>query len=167
VRCFVASWPDTDVRTRLDEIAHDVRQRLGTGRRVPAANLHMTLAFIGELESTRAIEVAADLAASDFAAFDWQVDHVGHFARARVVWAGGPLTDALVAVAAGVRARLDRLGIAYDPKPFVPHVTLLRDANGGRAADGPLARPVTWPVSRPVLLSTGFVGGRPGYRPVA
>lgn len=166
MRCFVALWPDADVRARIDEIAAEARSRLGAGRRVPAANLHMTVAFIGTLDEARARNVAAILAAAEFQPFDWLLDHVGHFARARVVWAGGPLSPALAALAADVRLGLDRLGIDYDRKPFVPHVTLLRDA-AGAAADGPLPDPVAWRLLRPVLLSTEFTGGRPGYRPVA
>lgn len=167
MRCFVALWPDGDVRAHLDAIASDVHARLGAGRRIPAENLHLTLAFIGELDPARAAGVAAELAATNWPSFDWRLDHIGHFARARVVWASGPGSEALQVLVADVRSRLDSRAIAYDTKSFVPHVTLLRDADHAQIVAGPLAVPVAWCAARPTLVRTEILRGRPVYRPFA
>lgn len=48
-RLFFALWPPDDLRQRLDEQAHQFPVE-GRARRVPARNLHVTLAFIGEVD---------------------------------------------------------------------------------------------------------------------
>ena len=79
---------------------------------------------------------------------------IGFFARPRVLWAGGALSDELAAIAASARGLLDRLGVGYDRKPFVPHVTLLRDV---KRFDGPreIAPPIAWPIREVALFRSG------------
>jgi 2'-5' RNA ligase len=69
-----------------------------------------------------------------------------------VLWAGGS-SEALLRLAASVRRLLDDLALRYDRKPFVPHVTLLRDLP--RPAAQTVSRiepPITWRAGAPVLL---------------
>jgi 2'-5' RNA ligase len=167
IRCFVALQPDEAARERLDVIAGEWQARLPGARRMRRDNLHLTLAFIGALEADRAGEVAAHLAALPQAPFDWTVDAVGAFGGARVLWAGGsdPRLDAL---AARVRALLDELGVRFDRKPFVAHVTLLRKLprEAAREAGGAIEPPLRWQAGAAVLLESrsGAEGTR--YVPV-
>jgi 2'-5' RNA ligase len=108
-----------------------------------AGNLHLTLAFIGLLEEEAARRVASACSALAFEAFDWQLDSIGFFARPRVLWAGGPLIPALEEIVASVRSMLDRLQVSYDRKPFVPHVTLLRDVKSFAGEDS-VSPPLPW-----------------------
>lgn len=129
-------------------------------------NLHMTVAFIGELEPARAATLAQecdDLAAEPC---DWTIDMLGSFPRARVVWAGGTVTPELATCAARARARLDHCGIPFDRKAFVPHVTLFRNV---RRFDGtgPLAAPVPWRSAHVALYAAARDAGGPVYRRVA
>ena len=125
-RCFVALQPDEAALDRLDRLAGEEHARFPSARRVRRENLHLTLAFIGALEADRARLVAAALAGQTATPFDWLLDSVGAFAGARVLWVGG--ADAqLEALAARARALLDELAVRFDRKPFVAHVTLLRD----------------------------------------
>ena len=120
-----------------------------------SANLHLTLAFIGELDAETAHRVADSLAQSTWTAAAWRIDRIGAFDRARVLWAGSGDDPRLNETAARVRALLDELGVRYDRKPFAPHVTLLR--NLPRAAHGTaqaLAPAIDWPTRRPVLLQS-------------
>jgi len=153
MRCFVACWPDDATRTLLDDAAQQAASRYPRGRRVPRENLHLTLAFIGELPAPKAVEALRALRAVVQEPFLWRIDHVGRFERARVVWAGGQPEPRLVRMAELVRTHLQSVAIRFDPKPFVPHVTLLRDvplASGRptRSASGaaePIA-PFEWPI---------------------
>jgi len=140
MRCFVACWPDDATRTLLDDAAQQASRRYPNARRVPRDNLHLTLAFIGELPEPRAVEAVQALRDAVDQAFEWRIDHVGRFERARVVWAGGQPEPRLVRMAELVRKQLQSLAIRFDPKPFVPHVTLLRDV---RLASQRSARPAT------------------------
>jgi 2'-5' RNA ligase len=167
IRCFVALQPDDAARQRLDAIAGEWQARLPAARRMRGDNLHLTLAFIGALEADRAGEVAARLAALPQAPVDWTLGAVGAFGGARVLWAGG--SDAqLDALAARVRALLDELGVRFDRKPFVAHVTLLRKLprEAVREADGAIEPPLRWHAGAAVLLQslTGAEGTR--YVPV-
>jgi 2'-5' RNA ligase len=145
MRCFLAAWPDDATRQRCDELTRQLRTHVDHGRVMRPENLHLTLAFIGELADARGAEVAARCAALPPPAVDWELDEIGFFARPRVLWAGGQASNALGALAARARALLDELVIGYDRKPFVAHVTLLRDV---KRYDGPrvIAPPIAFPI---------------------
>ena len=151
-RLFVALWPTPDVRRRLSAVAHDLAERVAAGRRVEASNLHLTLAFIGSLESDRVLELARQVSSSLGADFEWIVDRVGHFAGARVVWVGGPACAALLELAERTRAMLDSMRIAYDRKPFAPHVTVLRNVTQWPMAGLPIVPEIIWPSRAPALI---------------
>mgnify|MGYP001104469974 FL=1 len=110
--------------------------------------------FIGELPDARGAEVAAACAALPPLGCDWALTEIGFFARPRVLWAGGALSDELAAIAASARGLLDRMNVGYDRKPFVPHVTLLRDV---KRFDGPraIAPPIAWPIREVGLFRSG------------
>jgi RNA 2',3'-cyclic 3'-phosphodiesterase len=91
-----------------------------------------------------------------FDSFDWCLDRVGHFGGSRVVWVGGE-QPALAALASQARTVLGSMQIAFDPKPFVAHVSLLRDVPGIGAARLAAAmpeaiQPIHWRVERAELL---------------
>jgi 2'-5' RNA ligase len=119
-----------------------------------AENLHLTLAFIGDLPDATGAKVAAACAALPPVSCDWQLTEIGFFARPRVLWAGGPLMPALDHIAGRARALLDTLQVGYDRKPFVPHVTLLRDV---RRFHGPrdVSPPIAWPIREVALYQSG------------
>ena len=70
-------------------------------------NLHLTLAFIGPLDDAAAALVAGASGGLVQDAFEWSIDALGWFARARVAWAGGSSNSQLDAAAACARAQLD------------------------------------------------------------
>jgi 2'-5' RNA ligase len=154
MRCFIAAWPDSAARRRCAELIEAVRPHADHGRATRPENLHLTLAFIGELADAEAAAVAAACAGLAPAPRDWRLDVIGFFARPRVLWAGGTSTPDLDAIAAAARALLDRMNVRYDRKPFVPHVTLLRDV---RRFDGPtaIAPPIAWCVDDVGLYRSG------------
>ena len=122
-------------------------------RRVVRANLHLTIAFIGDMDPEPAARVAARLRRLQVDAFTWAIDKLGVFAGARVAWAGGRAPAELLALVGAVQDLLAEESVRFDRRPYVPHVTLLRQLP--RATPG-LARaidpPVLWTVRAPVLL---------------
>ena len=95
-------------------------------------NVHLTLKFLGNVETARLgeIERALAAAAATRAAFDLDIHGLGAFPtrlRPRVLWAG---VGAGAAEAAGVAAAVDEalaaLGFAREARPFAAHVTLGR-----------------------------------------
>jgi 2'-5' RNA ligase len=165
MRCFVALWPDEPARERLDELARELHQHFPAARRMRSTNLHLTLAFIGELDTTIAQQVAQRLSELETHRFIWLLDRCGAFGAARVLWTGGADDARLSELAARVRALLDEMKVRYDRKPFVPHVTLLRNLPRALTQDAAASRidpAISWEVDRAVLVQsqTGERGTR-------
>jgi RNA 2',3'-cyclic 3'-phosphodiesterase len=153
MRCFIALWPDEFARDRLHALARVWHQRHPAARCMRGENLHLTLAFIGEVDAAIARRIVARISVQSWPAGTWQVDRLGVFDKARVLWAGSGDEAHLSAVAAKTRQILDELQVRYDRKPFAPHVTLLR--NLPRAAFETVQAidpPITWPMHSPALL---------------
>ncbi|WP_277269162.1 RNA 2',3'-cyclic phosphodiesterase, partial [Pantoea septica] len=70
------------VRWRADSFADDA------GRPIVAANLHLTLAFLGEVKSETAQKLQQLAARIQQPAFDIDLDDAGHWPRPGVVWIG-------------------------------------------------------------------------------
>lgn len=154
MRCFIAAWPDDAARERCRAVLEVARAHADHGRVMRAENIHLTLVFIGTLDEALAARVATACAALAYKPCDLMLDAIGFFRRPRVLWAGGPASAEVEALAQRARALLDQLQIAYDRKPFVPHVTLLRDV---RRYDGPriIEPPIAWPISDVALYRSG------------
>lgn len=165
-RVFVALWPPAQVRAQLARLAASLVDRIQAGRLVPAGNLHLTLAFIGSLDEARVAELARHVEHCRCVPFVWRVDHMGAFRRARVLWAGGASVPALDHLVRDVRALLDRLDVAYDRKPFAPHVTLVRDASRLPEGFAAIDPPVNWTCERAVLVRSVETKGAPCYQPL-
>jgi 2'-5' RNA ligase len=165
-RFFVALWPAPEVRARLDQVADVLALNAPRSRRVAASNFHLTLAFVGHLQHDRVDELTATLLCCASQESQWSIDRVGYFDRARVVWAGGPANEALRVLADDVRRRLDALQIAYDRKPFAPHVTLLRNVARWTSAPTPIVFPLAWPFDRPTLVRSERKADGVSYVPI-
>lgn len=149
LRLFFALWPDAAVRERLAAYARGAHARCG-GRATRPQNLHLTLAFLGDTEAARLGALMAVAATVAPRRFELDVDHVEYWRRNRIVWAGAAaVPDELTSLTGELRAALDAAGFRYDRKPFVPHVTLLRDAH---PAALPPFEPLRWPAEGFVLV---------------
>ena len=165
MRCFVAAWPDHATRQSLEQLLATLRAQVTAARPMQARNLHLTLAFIGELDSAAATRLAPSMDDLMLHPLDWTVDCLGWFPRARVGWAGGPTDLVLEASVNAVRAQLDTLGVAYDRKAFVAHVTLFRDVRAF-ACSGPLAEPISWRTEHVALYAAARDERGPVYQRV-
>ena len=121
MRLFVALQPSPGLQKALAELQQRLRAAGVTGRYLDPANLHLTLAFIGEWPA----DVTALLPPVQ-APFSIALSHVGIFPRAKVLWAGVRPSEALSGLAAQVRQHLQAAKIPYDPQDFNPHITLIR-----------------------------------------
>ncbi len=127
-RLFFALWPGPHLRRRLNSAALLVPPGENPSTyRVRPERLHLTLAFLGELDA-RQIEAAC--AAGDAVRadrFGMRIDRVGHFEGANVAWLGPSITAPGLA---RLKAELDRellhVHLPVDTGVFVPHITCLR-----------------------------------------
>jgi RNA 2',3'-cyclic 3'-phosphodiesterase len=167
VRVFFALWPDTDARDSLAALARDVAARTH-GRAPPAANLHVTIAFVGEVRPERIDtlrEIGASVAASA-SPFVLTLDRAGTFRGAGIAWAGTSSPPAPLAQLAGnLNDALAAQDFAVERRAFSPHVTLARRCKApGRTS---LAAPIAWTVTRLVLDASEPDSGPPRYRDLA
>ena len=142
MRLFFALWPDDAVRVELERWSRALHALCG-GRTMRPENLHVTLAFLGGVEEERVAEV--ERAAGEVApkAVSLVLDQSGYWKHNRIAWAGASVVPPeLAALVSELRGALAKSGIRFDAKPFVSHVTLLRDAREPRAI--PELAPVEW-----------------------
>jgi 2'-5' RNA ligase len=89
--------------------------------------LHVTLAFLGDVTASQLSVATAVADGIDGQGFVLTLDRLGYWTHNRIFWAGAaspPLAALSDALASGLRAKR----FSIDSRPFVPHVTLLRDA---------------------------------------
>lgn len=137
------------------------------GRPVAAANLHMTLAFLGEVSAQKQQALSALAERIQQPGFTLTLDDAGHWPRSRVVWLGSRSTPrGLLQLASMLRSQAARSGCAQIPQPFHPHITLYRQACHSVRLPPPGFR-WQWQVNEFVLYESLFERGRTRYRPLA
>lgn len=128
MRLFLALVPPPELRQRLGELADIAHARCG-GRRMPDESLHLTLAFLGEVDEARAAELTEWVQGLAIAPGEWHLDRWGGFRRPGIVWVGGSRPDTqLLGLQERLWTPLEALDLGARPTRFVPHVTLLRRA---------------------------------------
>jgi len=164
MRLFFALLPDTALRAALGERALALARRIG-GRAVPAANLHLTAAFLGDLDAARATALATIGGALAVDPFTLTLDTIGEWHHAGVAWiAPSVVPPPLVALHARLAAALAGAGFAVESRPFRPHVTLVR-RRARPLADAACA-PLDWRVERVALMVSERAGGALRYRDI-
>ena len=141
-RLFVALRFSAEEREALAQSRDAVLARLRIGHPTATANIHLTLAFLGMLDSAgeqRAAE-AVRAATSACGPVALSLGSIGVFLHRRggIVWQGVSRQEGLLALQRTLVHELAARGLPVEEKPFVPHVTLVRGARPTRTsgADG-------------------------------
>ncbi|SEO44806.1 RNA 2',3'-cyclic phosphodiesterase [Aquisalimonas asiatica] len=134
-RLFFALYPDAAARASLAAVLPTDGAR---GRVIPADNLHVTLAFLGDVDATAADALRALQDAVPVPPFELCFERLVFWERARArVLVPEAVPPEAECLQAGIRRLLTGQGLSFDRRPWNPHVTLER-----RAAPAP-TRPVT------------------------
>ncbi|MFN0113701.1 MAG: RNA 2',3'-cyclic phosphodiesterase [Paracoccaceae bacterium] len=157
MRLFLALTPPDAILDRLEALQSEIP----VGRPVPRENLHVTLAFLGEVDPTGAEALHDELARIAAPALEIAFAGLGSFGRPdpAVVFAAVARNAALVALHRKLRAAAHAAGLMPDRERFHPHVTLARFGRGlGPDETLRLARFLSaWgAVSLPAFTATGF-----------
>lgn len=122
-------------------------------------DLHMTLAFLGEVSEQQLPAVKAVGEEISASSFELTLDHIGHFAGTKALWAGvAAKSQGLMALHDDLCTHLTELGFEREPRAYCPHVTLARKA---RAPVDCEVNPLIWTVRQ-----WGLIASRPGARPL-
>ena len=127
MRLFFALAPEANCAAALG--AWRDRQIHADGRPVPLANLHITLAFLGEISPHRLEPLcdAVDALAPCGVSLQLHLDQLGYWPKPGICWVGpNQWPEHLDRLA----RRLDEIGVAQGGKRsrgrYQPHITLLR-----------------------------------------
>lgn len=150
------------MRGTLAALAREAQVASSGGRATPPGKIHLTLFFLGATEVSRVPTIEAVGASVRSSAFDFALDTLGYWRHNRIVWSGvSRCPAALAALAADLRAGLAREGVHAEDRPYVPHITLVRDA---ARAPGTLAlAPCVWRAHEFVLVESEPVRGGVRY----
>ncbi|WP_323028646.1 RNA 2',3'-cyclic phosphodiesterase [Castellaniella defragrans] len=153
-RLFFALWPDAAAVAKLVDWTRLAQEACG-GRRMRPDTLHLTLAFLGAVDTHRIQDLIDLLHEPRGPAGTLALDRFGRFRGPRIVWAGpSAQVSWLEALHRSLWRDLDRLGFPRPNEPFRPHVSLLRQAGDGDLAAIPTMRPIVWDARRLVLVAS-------------
>ncbi|HEX5312844.1 RNA 2',3'-cyclic phosphodiesterase [Aquabacterium sp.] len=147
LRLFLALWPDATTRHRVQHV--QAQQNWPQGARpTPAPDLHLTLHFLGQVPEhrladllqalplpTKSIELALDT-------LELWPNHIAALTPSSV-------PEALLALHAKLAETIDSLGLPRETRPYRPHVTLARKAQGWQPVPGV---PLIWQACGYVLV---------------
>lgn len=151
-------------RERLAAIAAQIPLRR-PARRVPDYNLHLTLHFIGTVDSSLVDCLRRRARAVESERFEFRIDTSGHFPGAGVGWLGcSRLAGSLRRLHQRLGRELARCDYIPETRPYRPHVTVARklvDPPPPMAFDA-----VGWKVDNFVLLESRGAENGVEYRVV-
>lgn len=137
-RVFVAVAFDAPARRAVKKIYKDLERKHWPVKWTPEKNLHVTLAFLGNLsdDEVEKVKKVAEMAAREVDPFEVGFKGWGGFpdlVLPHTIWLGlnGDLKN-LAYMYKRLREQLSGNGYRLGGKPFVPHVTLGRVKRGSR-----------------------------------
>jgi len=131
-RTFIALQLDESLQRFLGEIIRRMVRELPGLRWVDPAGIHLTLAFLGELDDQQLAEAtqAAELSTRLIPSFEYRLSHPGIFGsprQPRVIWIGVEEPSGnLQLLHHQLNLELAQRGFEIDTRPFAPHLTLAR-----------------------------------------
>lgn len=152
-RLFFALWPDEALRQKLYALGGGL---LGDnrGRRLPAENLHLTLAFLGYVNAERRLCLEREASAVHSSAFTLTLDHAGFWPRKGILWVGGDVPEGLLALARALQQGLTACGLEPETRPFQIHLTLARNVRRLRLERNHAIAPLAWQVGQFALVTS-------------
>lgn len=159
-RLFFALWPDDATREALVKVQRQLAA--AGGRPIHPRDLHITLAFLGQVADERLACVYAAAQRVCVPPLSFTLDRQGAWPGPRVAWAApSTVPQGLTDLVAQLWQGLVDCGFVPEARAYRPHVTLLRKAPRLPAAD--LAEPIPWTAEAFVLAASATGPAKPGY----
>jgi 2'-5' RNA ligase len=160
-RLFFALWPDEGTRAAIAALAREQINR--QAKRVAADNLHITLAFPGNV--TARVQACLEEAAGRLtgASFELSIDRLGYWPRPRILWAAPSQTPpGLWSLAVSLRDGLAACGLEPENRPYQAHITLARKAK--QALTVTRIAPIPWSIRQFCLVESVSAPAGVSYR---
>jgi RNA 2',3'-cyclic 3'-phosphodiesterase len=161
-RLFFALWPDAAAKGALARAAREASEVCG-GRAIPQPDIHLTLVFLGETDAGLIPDLSAAARSVRAAPIALWFTRLSYWKHNHIVWAGASAAPGLEALVLTLQDLVEPLGFRLERRPFVAHLTLVRNA---RQPPPPTAIDVRWTSTEFALVqSEGGAGAR--YRTLA
>lgn len=129
-------------------------------------NIHLTLAFLGNVPVARLPDLHVLAGGIKGTEFDLTIDTLNHWRHNRIVWVGAVrCPDVLRGLAANLARELKAAGFRSEEREYVPHITLLREARRGPTAASSVS--IVWHVDQFTLVRSSRRNGATAYEVVA
>lgn len=149
-RLFFALWPSETERQAVEQCQQQVQQRAKTlrGRPVSPENLHITLVFLGELntQQQRCVSQAASQVVAE--PFSLQLNTLGYWQKPHILWLAPQTMPMPLLKLVGELNRHLRVNCQHIPerRPYQAHITLMRKATIPPVSLSSFSIQITWTV---------------------
>lgn len=128
MRLFIAINFDESTKQRL-MAAQDRLRKYGQGNFTRPENLHLTLAFLGEVAPKAVAAIHQAMEHTPYLPLTLRFDHAGSFRRqgGDIWWVGIAHNKPLLSLQQELCDNLRAAGFALESRSFTPHITLARD----------------------------------------
>jgi 2'-5' RNA ligase len=160
-RVFFALWPDDQVRWALAEVQRSLPL---SGRPVKPVNLHITLAFVGNVEEEQMQGMAQAAGQVSNPAFSVAFDRLGYFRKPQILWLGASRSpEALYSLQRSLSDAIAPFGYEAG-QDFRPHITLARKSRPlPQFESHHKVSPVFWQVNQFALVESQLTESGPTY----
>lgn len=128
MRIFIAINFNDQTKNRLGHTALALKEFMRKGALTPIENLHLTLAFLGEVPEDRIYDVCRAMDDVHCPLFELNFCQLGRFQRGAegLYWLGITENQTLFEIQRRLIGQLQKRGVQPDRKAFRPHITLAR-----------------------------------------
>ena len=132
IRAFIAIELNSDTQEGLARIQSELRSARADVKWVKPQNIHLTLKFLGNIDSSQAekIKQILDEIGNKFKSFESDLNELGAFPKPktpRVIWVGMQKgKDQVISIVNDLENKISEIGILREDRTFHPHVTLGR-----------------------------------------
>lgn len=172
MRLFIAITFPKEVKNHIQKLMAVLEQYADRGRFVQADNLHLTLEFLGEIETDRVDAIKRALDEVDHPAFTMELGDLGYFEKkpGRIYWIGVGKNEDLTTLQNMIHRLLVEEGFDLDPRPYTPHITIGRkivfDRHFKKETIQHLLEPIQMNVEKVDLIHSHNVDGKLTYTPI-
>jgi RNA 2',3'-cyclic 3'-phosphodiesterase len=126
LRLFFALWPDDAMRQTLAAAAAPTVAEVD-GESVPAANFHVTLAFLGAVQGQTFVRLVEAGGRDRHPRVELVFDQIEFWVKPKVLVAMPSLVPAAaISIVDRLWGRMSPLGLERELRPWQPHLTLVR-----------------------------------------
>jgi RNA 2',3'-cyclic 3'-phosphodiesterase len=168
-RVFFAIWPDHKTQKQLGGLIEQLKlEALCGGRKTKSQNIHLTLVFLGEVDTHRLTalhHVADEIRDSGARAFDFSIEEIGYWKHNQIIYlAPREVPAELFHLVSRLKNGVSAAGFAVEQRPYAPHLTLMRNARCRAVPE--LPEPITWQARDWLLVKSEQTSGGSAYAPV-